>query len=351
MLPLLLTLLLVAGPQQAPLAAPVETTWKAVLMTGDDSIEAFDNARKSLKNEFLRLGLEAGNVRELSMSSMEQQRGITASSAENFQASLLSLSVRSTDGCLIHMTSHGTRQGFAMTRQPMLTPARLNSMLELGCGDRPTVVLVSACYSGIFAGTVMQKPNRVILTAARDDRTSFGCSPENEFTYWDGCLIDNLTKAETWQGLHGLLRQCIETKESKGRFTPSLPQAFFGDQVADLKIPGFVASVPNAVNSNRCPVASDNTYGFSISNAVKVGLDEATGPARATQFLSALRGPAGQAVRSSRIGSALYAGTVLHIYELSYEGLEKPVAIYLDVYHFETPKAPAGLSCGKEIGL
>jgi hypothetical protein len=349
MLPLLLSLLLAFG--QASPAAPAETTWKAVLMTGDDSIEAFDNARKSLKNEFLRLGIEAGNVRELSMSSVEQQRGITASSADNFQASLLSLSVRNTDGCLIHMTSHGTRQGFAMTRQPMLTPARLNSMLELGCGDRPTVMLVSACYSGIFAGSVMQKPNRVILTAARDDRTSFGCSPENEFTYWDGCLIDNLTKAESWQGLHGLLRQCIETKESKGRFTPSLPQAFFGDQVADLKIPGFVASVSTSVSANRCPVASDSAYGFSISNAVKVGLDEATGPARATQFLSALRGPAGQAVRSSRIGSALYAGTVLHMYELSYEGLEKPVVIFLDVFHFETPKAPAGLTCGKEFGL
>jgi hypothetical protein len=342
-----------AAPQTPPAAPPAEITWKAVLMTGDDSIDTFDNARKSLKNEFIQLGIAPANIRELSMSRVEQQRGITASSGENFQAALLSLSVRDTDGCLIHMTSHGTRQGFAMSRQTTINPARLNSMLEFACGDRPTVVLVSACYSGSFTGGLMPKPNRVILTAARDDRTSFGCSAENEFTYWDGCLIDNLAKSDTWRSLQGRLQQCIEEKESKGRFTPSLPQAFFGDQVADLKIPGFVASTPAVPGSslNRCPVASESAYGFSVSNAVKVGLDEATGPARETQYLSALRGPAGQAVRSSRIGSALSAGTVLHIYELSYEGLDKPQAIYLDVYHFETPKAPVGFTCSKEIGL
>jgi hypothetical protein len=348
MLSLVLASLLAILPQQAP--AP-EITWKAVLMTGDDSITAFDNARKALKNEFVQVGIAPANIRELSMSAAENQRGITPSSAENLQSSLLSLSVGSTDGCLIHLTSHGSRQGFAMKNQPTLNPARLNSILELGCGDRPTVVLVSACYSGTFVGGLMPKANRVILTAARDDRTSFGCSPENEFTYWDGCLIDNLSKAETWLSLHGLLQRCIQTKESRGRFTPSLPQAYLGDPVLELKIPGFSASAPATAGTNRCPVASDGTYGLAVSNAVKVGLDESTGPAREGQYLKALRGPAGQPVRSSLIGSALSAGTVLHIYELTYEGLERPVAIYLDVYHFETPKAPAGFMCGIEIGL
>jgi len=348
MLSLLLVSLLAILPQQS---TSTDITWKAVLMTGDDSIDAFDNARKALKNEFVQIGISPVNIRELSMSPAENQRGVTASSAENLQSSLLSLSVGNTDGCLIHLTSHGTRQGFAMRNQPVLNPARLNSILELGCGDRPTVVLVSACYSGAFVGGLMPKPNRVILTAARDDRTSFGCSSENEFTYWDGCLIDNLTKTETWLGLHRRLEQCIQTKESKGRFTPSLPQAFLGDPVLELKIPGFLTSAPAIAGANRCPVTSESTYGLSVGNPVKVGLDEKTGPEREGQYLKALRGPAGQPVRASRIGSALSGGTVLHIYELSYEGLEKPVAVYLDVFHFETPKAPTGFMCGIEIDL
>ena len=348
MLPLLLASLLALLPQQASSA---DITWKAVLLTGDNQIDAFDNARKALKNEFVQAGISPANIRELSMSPAETQRGITASSAENLQTALLSLSVGNTDGCLIHMTSHGTRQGFAMKDQLTLTPNRLNSILELGCGDRPTVVLVSACYSGRFASGSMQKPNRIILTAAREDRTSFGCSSENEFTYWDGCLIDNLTKSETWLALHRRLEQCIQSKESRGRFTPSLPQAFLGDPLLDLKIPGASVSAPAIAGANRCPVSSDDSYGLTVANAVKVGLDEKSGPEREAQYLKALRGAAGQPVRASRIGSALSGTTILHLYELSYEGLEKPVAIYLDVYHYETPKAPAGFMCGIEIGL
>ncbi len=350
MLSLFLASLLVAMPQQAS-APAADFTWKVVLMTGDNQIDAFDNARKSLKNEFLQFGVSPANVRELSMSSVENQRGVIPSSAENLQGALLNLSVSKSDGCLIHLTSHGTPQGFALRNQPILSPARLNSILELGCGDRPTVVLVSACYSGTFVGAVMQKPNRIILTAARDDRTSFGCSPENQFTYWDSCLIDNLTETDNWRALYGLLQRCIETKEANGKFTASLPQAYFGEQVKELKIPGFAATVSVSNNAKGCPVAADSVYGVTPSSAIKVGLDETTGPARESQYLSALRGPAGQPLRSSRIGSVLSGGTILHIYELSYEGLEKPVPVFLDVYHFETPKAPAGFVCGAEIGF
>ena len=116
----------------------------------------------------------------------------------------------------------------------------MNKILDAACGERPTVVLVSACYSGIFVGPSMQKKNRIILTAARQDRTSFGCSPENEYTYWDACLIDSLPAAESWKSLYGTVQQCVQTKESRGKFVPSLPQAFFGEQVSDLKIPKTV---------------------------------------------------------------------------------------------------------------
>src|SRR5262245_25338106 len=130
MLSLLFASLLAVLPQQT---TPAELTWKAVLMTGDNQIDAFDNARKALKNEFVQIGISPANIRELSMSPAENQRGVEASSADNLQRSLLSLSVGNSDGCLIHLTSHGTRQGFAMKNQPILTPNRLNSILEFGC--------------------------------------------------------------------------------------------------------------------------------------------------------------------------------------------------------------------------
>jgi hypothetical protein len=243
------------GAFQSSSAAASNLTWKATLMTGDDAIDAFDNARKTLKSEFIQMGLTPGNIKELSMNPAEGARGSLRSSVRNFAGALRDLSIGDHDACLIHMTSHGSPQGFYLRNAPALSPKTLGAILDDSCGDRPTVVLVSACYSGIFVGNAMLKPNRIILTAARQDRTSFGCSAENEYTYWDGCLIDSLPKADTWKSAYGAIQQCVQKKESKGRFQPSLPQAYFGAEVSDLKIPSTVSESLN-VATNQLPVIS-----------------------------------------------------------------------------------------------
>jgi len=225
------------GSQQASTETTPTLTWKAALMTGDDSINAFDNARKTVKNEFLAMGVLPSNIKELSMSPVERKHGSLPSSAQNLAGALQQLSIGDEDACLIHMTSHGSPQGFYLRNAPVLTPRTLNRILDLTCGERPTVVLISACYSGVFVGPEMQKSNRIILTAARNDRTSFGCSTENEYTYWDSCLIDSLPSADSWKALYGTIQHCVQTKESQGHFKPSLPQAYFGEEVSDLKIP------------------------------------------------------------------------------------------------------------------
>jgi hypothetical protein len=250
------------GSQQFSTNGASNLTWKATLMTGDNGIDAFDNARKTLKSEFLQMGVTPDNIKELSMSARERKQGSLPSSAVNFAGALRDLSIGDRDACLIHMTSHGSPQGFYMVNAPPITPDTLNRILDRTCNDRPTVVLISACYSGVFVSPIMQKPNRIILTAARQDRTSFGCSAENQYTYWDGCLIDSLPTAESWKSLYGTIQQCVRTKESQGHFTPSLPQAYFGEEVTDLKIPKTSTAVSNTV-SNRLEVGSDDAYAFA----------------------------------------------------------------------------------------
>jgi len=239
------------GSQQSAINGTSDLTWKATLMTGDDSIDVFDNARKTLKSEFLQMGVIPDNIKELSMNPVERKRGSLPSSAVNLAGALRELSIGDQDACLIHMTSHGSPQGFYLRNAPPITPQALNRILDRACSDRPTVVLVSACYSGIFVGPAMQKKNRIILTAARQDRTSFGCSAENEYTYWDKCLIDSLPTTESWKSLYGSIQRCVQTKESQGRFVPSLPQAYFGEQVSDLKIPKMLTAAFSVVSSNQ----------------------------------------------------------------------------------------------------
>jgi peptidase C13-like protein len=239
------------GSQQSSINGTSDLTWKATLMTGDDSIDAFDNARKTLKSEFLQMGVIPDNIKELSMNPLERKRGSVPSSAVNLAGALRELSIGDRDACLIHMTSHGSPQGFYLRNAPPITPQILNRILDLSCSDKPTVVLISACYSGIFVGPAMQKKNRIILTAARQDRTSFGCSAENQYTYWDSCLIDSLPTTESWKSLYGSIERCVQTKESQGHFKPSFPQAYFGEQVSDLEIPKFVTAALSVLSSNH----------------------------------------------------------------------------------------------------
>ena len=323
-------------------------------MGGDDSIEAFDRARKTVKATLLRMGLDPSNILELSASVDEQLRGVMVSTPDNFEIALRQLGVGRGDACFLHLTSHGSQSGFYVKGSVALTPARLNSALDAGCGEQPTVVLVSACYSGIFLDKVMQKPNRIILTAASEDRTSFGCSAENDYTYWDGCLIDNLPRSDGWRNLFIAIAKCVELKESRGNFQPSKPLAYLGNATMDLTMPGAVAvATANSppILASRCAAAKDATYGLSVANPIKVGLDAATGPARQLQYLNSLRGPAGQAVQYRRMGTASSLGTIFDVYDLAYPGLQMAVRIYLDSYHFDPPTAPLGFTCGIDIGL
>ncbi len=221
----------------------VRSDMKMVLMTGDDSISAFDNARKKLFEMFSKdYGVREGI--QLSRDANEQVGDVRSTSISNLESALKDLSVGSYEGCLIHMTSHGTQSGFYIKGQDYLTPDKLNQLIKDACGENPTVLLVSACYSGIFAEPKMEAPNRIILTAARKDRTSFGCSAEAVYTYWDGCLVTTLPTVSTWFELAGAMEKCIEAKESGGGFARSYPQARFGALVKDLVISQKVMTIP-----------------------------------------------------------------------------------------------------------
>jgi hypothetical protein len=213
-----------------------ELNWKVVLMTGDDSISAFDNARKKIADQFESFGMLRENLRQLSRKQSEQNEDVIPTSASNLKKSLEDLEVGEGDGCVVHMTSHGTTKGFYIKGQPYLTPRNLDQMLIDTCGTRPTVILVSACYSGVFSEPHMRKANRFIMTAARKDRTSFGCSPEAEYTYWDGCLIDELENSTSWRELSQRVETCIERKESRGGHRRSYPQVQYGSEMENMAI-------------------------------------------------------------------------------------------------------------------
>ena len=103
----------------------------------------------------------------------------------------------------------------------------------------------------------------------------------------------------------------------------------------------------------QCAVSPDPNYGVTRSSPVEVGGGPMYGPARERRYLDALRGLDGQPVRYTRTGSTEGADgtTILDAYEVTHDGLTKPIVLYIDEYHFSEPRAPAGLVCGQPIGL
>lgn len=115
---------------------------------------------------------------------------------------------------------------------------------------------------------------------------------------------------------------------------------------APARFPAVGAEAP------QCATADDGAYAYTKEQPVQVGGSPMYGAARQRRYLDALRGPAGERVQYKRQGSGPAPdGTILDTYVLTYEGLETPVTIFLDWYHYNPQKAPRGFTCGQPINL
>ncbi len=96
-------------------------------------------------------------------------------------------------------------------------------------------------------------------------------------------------------------------------------------------------------------IAADPHYGFeeTYANSIKVGTDE-----NIVSYLRALRGPHGENVRFSRIGSCCayeIPGSpgqlaLLARWKVTYLGLEQPITLYLNKNVYDNPLCPIGFT-------
>ena len=100
------------------------------------------------------------------------------------------------DILFVILTSHGSRAGLAVKAgrlTQLLTPLNLADMLAL-TGVRHKVLVISACYSGIFIPR-LANPNVLVITAADADHPSFGCQDKAKWTYFGDALFQRRTSA------------------------------------------------------------------------------------------------------------------------------------------------------------
>lgn len=152
---------------------------------------------------------------------------------------------KSEDVLILFMTSHGTPEGFALQlpdREPVLLSPRATARILDGAGIVNRLVVVSACYSGIFVPP-LANDNTIVLTAADAKSSSFGCAPDREWTFFGDALFNrSLRPGVDLQRAFNDARTTISEWELMERYPPSNPQAHFGPALVGKLEPLLPAS-------------------------------------------------------------------------------------------------------------
>lgn len=140
------------------------------------------------------------------------------------------------DALVLFTTSHGSAQRGLAYRDTgrgagSIGPRHLSGMLDnVGIGNR--MLILSACYSGVFVPTLASDTS-VVITAAAADRSSFGCDPGNDWSFFGDALINRaFRKGQPVQAAFGEAAASVAGWEAAARFVPSNPQISVGKDAA-----------------------------------------------------------------------------------------------------------------------
>jgi hypothetical protein len=142
------------------------------------------------------------------------------------------------DVLFLILTSHGSRAGLAVKAGRLtqtLTPSNLADMLAR-TGVRHKVVVISACYSGVFIPR-LANPDTLIITAADADHPSFGCHDKAKWTYFGNAFFNvALRQAKGLKDAFVVASALVQKRELREHFEPSNPRMAGGANVQPLLI-------------------------------------------------------------------------------------------------------------------
>ena len=145
---------------------------------------------------------------------------------------------RGEDVLLLFLTSHGWKDGSialsnGVNDLPPITAPILDQWLK-DAGIQRSVIVISACYAGSWAPS-LANPDRIILMAARLDRTSFGCSDDREYTFFGDALLEHgLGKGLPLIAAFERARSVISGWEKDNELEPSEPQISIGTRIRPI---------------------------------------------------------------------------------------------------------------------
>lgn len=166
------------------------------------------------------------------------------------------------DILLLYVTSHGSEDHTLLVDMDPLPLDQIGAPDLAGIlAKHPfkwKVVVVNACYSGGFVPP-LRDPGTLVLTAARADRSSFGCGSDSDITYFGRAwLVDALNHTDDFIDAFKRASGEISQWEQLDKLTPSEPQIDIGSGIAEqlaLWRKGFTAG-PSIAFKPAVPAAA-----------------------------------------------------------------------------------------------
>jgi hypothetical protein len=133
-----------------------------------------------------------------------------------------------TDILLLFMTSHGSSDHvLSVSMEPLpldqIGPDDVSDLLQ-AAHIRNKVLIISACYSGGFIKPLADD-STMIITAAREDRTSFGCGTDSDITdFGRAFFVEGLNHTDSFTGAFNVAKSLVDAWEVRDHEAHSYPQ-------------------------------------------------------------------------------------------------------------------------------
>lgn len=213
---------------------PGKVNLYAIVFAGDGSQNVFRNEAEYFDKLFSkRLGADGHVlVLENNPASLTTRPLATWSNLEDALDAVAAKMDLSQDILLVYFTTHGSEDHTLLVD---MDPLPLD---QIGASDLPgilaehpfkyKVVVVNACYSGGFIPP-LKNPDTMIITAARADRSSFGCGEQSELTWFGHAfLVNALNKTDDLRQAFKLASAQVAAWEKRDNYEPSEPQISAG---------------------------------------------------------------------------------------------------------------------------
>jgi len=139
------------------------------------------------------------------------------------------------DVLVLFLSSHGSQEGLEVKNGSLplaaLAPADLRAALD-GAGIRYRLLVVSACYAGVFFDE-LKSDSTAIVTAADSTHSSFGCEQDRDLTWFgEAFLKDSLPDSASLEDAFRKAEKLIAQREDAEHQPHSNPQLYVGPLIA-----------------------------------------------------------------------------------------------------------------------